>query len=227
MHIYFLQHSDEDAPARLADWLTGMGHSYNVCELHKDEVPPRPSNFDALVVLGGPSPVSGDAQLGWSKRERQLIDRILKSNKPLLGLGLGAELIAEQLGAVVSPAASPEIGWHTVTRHEDCALPLPETFDLFQWRERVFGLPEGCTPIGASTASPVQGFSWDYNRVIALQGHPEATPAWARAQYNAKTAIEGPYTQFEADALDIGKRFDRLAPILDRLMLAWLNELID
>ncbi|MCX2525217.1 type 1 glutamine amidotransferase [Larsenimonas rhizosphaerae] len=221
MHIYFLQHSDYGTPARLADWLTGMGHSYNICALHRGEVPPRPEDVDGLIVLGGPMGPHDDESHPWLKRERKLIDRLLKSSKPLMGVGLGAELIADAMGAVVSRAPRAEIGWHDITRSDEAELALPPAFCLFQWHTRIFGLPDDCAPIGHSAACPVQGFSWDDNRVIALQGHIEATRAWAQAHYAALTLPEGLSSQDEATALEQPRLFDHLAPLLDRIMVAW------
>lgn len=223
MHIYFLQHAPHFGPARLADWLASMGHSFNCCRLYADEVPPRVTDFDALIVLGGPEQVE---QHGWIKREQRLIERTLKSSKPIMGLGYGAELIAEALGAIVSRNTHGEFGWHRVRRNDVGDLDLPEQFDAFLWHRRIFGLPEGAISIGASDASPLQGFTWDGARVVAMHCHLEATIEWAReltAHEEESLATPGRWVQSRMDILDDSRRFAHQAAVLDRVMLDWLR----
>ncbi|WP_106475851.1 type 1 glutamine amidotransferase [Phytohalomonas tamaricis] len=226
MHIYFLQHAAYEDPARLSDWLTGMGHSHNTRHLYAGEIPPQLSEFDALVVLGGPMRTEDPDAHPWIKRERKLIERALNSAKPVLGIGFGAQLIAEALGAIISRGTYTELGWHTVTRSDECELALPATFEAFHCHSDIFGLPDDAAPIGATPASPVQGFSWDDGRVVALQFHLEVTAPWVRAlavHHASALSGSGPYVQSFDEILSTSKRFDRLAPLLDRLLLDWLN----
>ncbi|GAB2793885.1 type 1 glutamine amidotransferase [Halomonas shantousis] len=225
MHIYFLQHTPFAGPARLADWLAGMGHSYNTSHLYAGEAPPRFEDFDALILLGGP-PESGDTTPDWLKRERKLLARVLKSGKPLLGIGFGAQLIAESLGAIVSPGTYAETGWHAVTLAPESPFDLPESFEAFHWHRDIFGLPEDALPLGYSDASPVQGFAWDRGRVLALQCHLEMTPTMAEALLAHDREIQaagGPFVQGREEMLATPQRFDRLASLLDRVMMHWLS----
>jgi len=221
MHIYFLQHSPLLGPARLADWLTGMGHSYNHCRLDEGELPPPLANLDALVLLDALE--APDAAL--LKRERKLVDRALKSNKPTLGIGFGAGLIAEALGAIVSPAVQPEIGWQPLMLADDSPFDLPETFEALLWHRDIFGLPDGCLPLGSTPAGPVQGFAWDLGRVIALQCHLELTAQGSAAlcDHGPPMTSEAPYVQTRDEILQDPKRFDRQAALLDRVMTQWLD----
>lgn len=223
MHIYFLQHAPHFGPARLADWLDSMGHSFNCCRLYEQEVPPRVSDFDALIVLGGPEPIEPH---GWMKREQRLIERTLASSRPILGIGYGAELMAQALGAIVSPNTQGEFGWHRVRRHEAGDLDLPDQFDAFLWHRRIFGLPDGAIAIGASEASPLQGFTWDGARAVAMHCHLEATPEWARQlieHEGESLATPGPWVQPAEEILAQGRRFAHQAAVLDRVMIDWLR----
>lgn len=229
MHIYFLQHADFLGPARFADWLTGMGHSHNTCHLYADEAPPGFDNFDALIVLDAPFGLH-EAPPDWLKRERKLIVRVLKSGKPLLGVGVGAQLIAEALGAIVSPGTYAERGWQRITLADDSPFDLPEQFEAFLWHRDVFGLPEDALPLGASAASPLQGFAWDGGRVLALQCHLEATADAVEARYAHADTLDDPrstardtYLQSREAVLEHPRRFDRLAPLLDRVMVDWMR----
>ncbi|MCE3028616.1 type 1 glutamine amidotransferase [Salinicola sp. DM10] len=214
MHIYFLQHSSLFAPGRLADWLQGMGHSHNRCRLDEGELPPPWDHFDGLILLDALGPL--DPQL--LKRERKLLDRALKSGKPVLGIGFGAALIAEALGSIVSPAVEPERGWRTLTLDPASPLDLPETFETLLWHGDIFGLPDDALPLGRTAAGPVQGFVWDRGRVIAMQCHLELTANDAQAL----CAQEGT-TADCGDLLADPRRFDRQAALLDRLMSQWLD----
>lgn len=221
MHIYFLQHSPWLGPARLADWLSGMGHSHNHCRLDEGELPPPLANCDALVLLDALEPP--DAAL--LKRERKLVDRALKSNKPVLGIGFGAGLIAEALGAIASPAVQPEIGWQPLTLADDSPFDLPDTFETLLWHRDIFGLPDGSLPLGSTPAGPVQGFAWDLGRVIALQCHLELTASATAAlcDHDLPATGHGPYVQTRDEILREPKRFDRQAAWLDRVMTQWLE----
>lgn len=227
MHIYFLQHADHIGPARFADWLTGMGHSYNGCQLHQNEALPRLEDCDALIVLDAPLALDAD-NAPWLGRERKLIQRALKSGKPLLGIGFGARLIAEGLGAIVSKGTYTEVGFHTVSLAPDSPFDLPDTFEAFMWHRDIFGLPDDALPLGASAASPVQGFSWDSGRVIALQCHLEATDHSARALLDHEPGVldetvDRRHVQPTAELFANPRRFDQLASLLDRVLLAWLR----
>lgn len=220
MHIYFIQHSPLLGPARIADWLTGMGHSYNRCRLDEGELPPPLDNCDALVLLDAFAP----PETALLKRERKLIDRALKSNKPLLGIGYGAGLIAEALGAIVSPSVQPELGWQTVTLDDASPFDLPETFEALLWHRDIFGLPDDCLPLGHTPASPIQGFAWDRGRVLAMQCHLEVTAQSAQAMYDHDPAVaQERQAQSRDEIFADPKRFDRQAALLDRVMTQWLD----
>ncbi|WP_355661044.1 type 1 glutamine amidotransferase [Halomonas salifodinae] len=223
MHIYFLQHHASLGPARLEDWLNGMGHSHNVC--HLDEAPPRLADCDALILLDGPQSEDAPALA----RERKLVERALKGGKPLLGIGLGARLIARALGATVSRGTYPEVGWHPLTLAPESPFDLPERFEAFLWQSRIFGLPEEALPLGATPAGPLQGFAWDAGRVVGLQCHLESTAESAAAMLalspTAFAASSSPTTHLQAPAAILAepRRFDRQAALLDRLLAQWLS----
>lgn len=228
MHLHLLQHSPHQGPARLADWLSSMGHSHTVFHLDAGETPPRLADCDALVLLDGPvGPPDPDA-CPWLPRERKLVERALDSRKPLLGIGFGARLIAESLGAVVGHGTFAETGWHRVTLAPESPLDLPEQFDAFMWHREVFALPADAQPLGGSEASPLQGFSWDAGRVVGLLCHLEATPESVAALLAHGAQPEGsdrsPHAQSPEAMLADPQRFVHLAPLLDRVLSQWLRQ---
>lgn len=224
MHIHLLQHGPDYGPARLTDWLTSMGHSHTVFHLYDGELPPRPGDCDALIVLDGPEALL-DAPPAWYKAEDKLINRLIDSQKPLLGIGLGAHYIADALGAISALGIYPETGWHKVSLADESPFELPETFDAFMWHRYVFSLPDGALPLGGSAAAPLQGFSWDGGRVMGLLCHLEASQAGVKQLIGSQPVPEGrgDYTQADVDIFAEPKRFDRLAPLLDRVLSQWLG----
>ena len=227
MHIHLLQHGPDHGPARLTDWLTSMGHSYTVFHLYADELTPRPNEADALIVLDGDEKLLSQPPV-WFKAENKLINRYLDSQKPLLGIGVGAHWIARALDAVVAPGTYPEAGWHNVTLAPESALDLPESFTAFMWHRYIFSLPDDALPLGGSEASPLQGFTWDRGRVVGLLCHLEATLASVQqllgtAQWPHASSAATRYVQAQAQILEDPSRFTHLAPLLDRLMTQWLK----
>lgn len=227
MHLHLLQHSPHQGPARLADWLSSMGHSHTIFHLDAGETPPRLTDCDALVVLDGPVGPLDEAAQPWLRRERKLVERALDSRKPLLGIGFGARLIAEELGAVTARGTQAETGWHRVILAPESPLDLPEQFDAFMWHREVFALPEDALPLGGSEASPLQGFSWDAGRVVGLLCHLEATRESVATLLELGPVpagdAESPHAQRGEEMLADPRRFVHLAPLLDRLLSQWLR----
>lgn len=227
MHVHLLQHSPHQGPARIADWLASMGHSHTVFHLDAGELAPRLADGDALIVLDGPEGRLEDGQCPWLRGERKLIHQALNGSKPLLGIGFGARLIAEALGAVVARGTVAETGWHRVDLAPLSPVDLPDTFEAFMWHREVFALPDYALALGRSEASPLQGFTWDGGRVVGLLCHLEATADSVRTLLDHQPAPLGsetsPHAQDRAAMLNDPRRFDRLAPLLDRLLSQWLG----
>ncbi|MFG6176766.1 type 1 glutamine amidotransferase [Halomonas sp. THAF12] len=224
MHVHLLQHSPHLGPARIGDWLDSMGHSHTVFHLDQGELPPRPGEGDALIVLDAPE---GLPPADWARGERKLIERTLDGRTPLLGIGHGAKRIAEALGATISRGTLAETGWQTVALAEASPFDLPPRFEAFTWHREVFALPEDALPLGGTAASPQQGFAWDAGRVVGLLCHLEATAESVTAMldhlHRPAGEAESPHGQDREAMLDDPKRFDRLAPLLDRLLTQWLR----
>lgn len=224
MHFHLLQHSPHLGPARIADWLDSMGHSHTIFHLYAGELPPRPGDSDALIVLDAPD---DDTLPGWNRDEEKLIARTLDSQRPLLGIGFGACRIASTLGARVSRGTYAETGWQRISLNHDSPFDLPGQFEAFTWHRNIFGLPDEALPLGGSEASPLQGFSWDAGRVVGLRCHLEATPASTRDRLTHLPRPEGdevsPYRQDDREILSDSTRFTQLAPLLDRVLSQWLR----
>jgi GMP synthase-like glutamine amidotransferase len=140
------------------------------------EAPPgTPSDWDAVMVFGGAMHPDQDGEHPWLAGEAGFIETALADGVPLLGVCLGAQLIARAAGASVGPSGSPEVGWFEVARDDGCYDPvvgvLPDRFRAFQWHYYTFDLPPGAALLAASDAAR-QAYRLG-DRVWGIQFHAE------------------------------------------------------
>jgi GMP synthase (glutamine-hydrolysing) len=138
---------------------------------------PSLEGYQGLVVLGGPMSVNQTAEHPHLETEMRLIEEALQKELPILGICLGAQLIAKTLGAEVYPNKEKEIGWYDVAPTKNAgADPLIRHFEpsekIFQWHGDTFDLPHGALHLASSTLSEQQAFRYGEN-VYALQFHLE------------------------------------------------------
>lgn len=145
---------------------------------YHDEPYPE-ENFDWLVILGGPMNVYEDKLYPWLTQEKRCIERALKKQKVVIGICLGAQLIAEVLGARVFRNQSQEIGWFPITLTEQARGSktfgsLPHRMPVLHWHGDTFDLPAGAERIASSEACENQAFVVS-EKIIGLQFHLEWT----------------------------------------------------
>jgi GMP synthase (glutamine-hydrolysing) len=146
--------------------------------------PADPLSYDAVFTLGGSMNVDEEGAHPWLLAQKLLLGELLAAEVPLLGLCLGAQLVAEAAGAEPRRAARPEIGWHRVELTEAGAedpllAPLAPGFEAFQWHSYEFPLPPGATALARSEVC-LQSCRIG-ERAWAVQFHPEVSRADALA----------------------------------------------
>lgn len=202
MRIHALQHVPFEGPAAIGSWAAQRGFPLATSRLFAREPFPRLNEVDLLVVLGGPMSVNDEAQFDWLAPEKQFIRRAIEEGRRVLGVCLGAQLIARALGARVYPNAEREIGWLPVERTVEAGNhPLtshwPQVFTAFQWHGETLDLPAGATRLARSVACERQAFAMG-NGVLALQFHLESTPESVEALTRhcpGDLAVPGPHVQ--------------------------------
>lgn len=178
---------------------------------------PEPGSIDAAILMGGPMGVGDVDRHPWLIDEKDAVRRYIDAGVRIVGICLGAQIVAEALGARVYRAETAEIGWfdvHRDDRFESTVLGgvLPRRFDAFHWHGDAFDCPDGAVPLGSSEACACQGFLWA-DRVAAFQFHLETTPESARTliDHGAKDlARGGPYVQNVQEMLEKAERFGKI-----------------
>lgn len=181
MKLHCLQHVPFETPAAVGAWAHARGHRLGTTRLYAGGQPPEPGAFDWLLILGGPMGVHDIETHPWLGLEKAFLREVLATGKKVLGVCLGAQLLAESLGAHVSRNREKEIGWFPVRLREEAAdLALfrgwPEEFHAFHWHGDTFSIPPRALPLAASAVCANQGFLFN-SRVLGLQFHLEYNPA--------------------------------------------------
>jgi GMP synthase-like glutamine amidotransferase len=183
MNVHVLQHVPLEGPGSIEDWCLAGGHSLRVTPLYSPGAfLPDAGAIDLLVIMGGPMSVYDDALFPWLAAEKEFIKAFLQTQKPVLGICLGSQLLALCSGASVGKAAQLEIGWFPVEPTPAAeALPwlhslLVSRPVLFHWHGDRFGIPAGAENLVSTEANDNQAFALAGGRVIGLQFHPEVTP---------------------------------------------------
>lgn len=180
MNIHSLQHVWFEDLGYIRLWAEERGHTITTTRLFEEEPLPSPSDIDWLIVLGGPMNIYEEDSYPWLAREKAFIKSAIKEKKRVLGLCLGAQLIADVLGGKVTQNQCREIGWFTVTKQESSRSSsllrsLPSSLMAFHWHGDTFSLPPRCERVITNHACRNQGFQYE-GHVLGLQFHLESTP---------------------------------------------------
>lgn len=176
MHIHYFQHVPFEGLASIADWITQRGHTTSHTRWYDDD--PDTTGLEEaelLIIVGGTMGVY--EPYPWIPAETKLIQKAMDSGKKILGICLGAQLLAHALGANVYPQKQPEIGWFPIDiTFQEQAAPLekvlPHHLNTFHFHGDTFDIPAGATRFAASAACSNQAFIYG-DRIIGLQFHME------------------------------------------------------
>ena len=185
MRIHYLQHVPFETPANIEKWAKEKDFKINGTHLYKNEPFPDFSSFDMLVIMGGPMGVYDDNKYKFLAKEKIFIENSINLGKKILGVCLGAQLIADVLGAKVYKNKYKEIGWYPVKLTEDGKKSknfkgFPEEFIAFHWHGDTFDIPNGGVRIGYNHITENQAFEYNDGKVLALQFHLETNPQSAK-----------------------------------------------
>jgi GMP synthase-like glutamine amidotransferase len=179
INILYLQHDECDEPYYILDWIKEKEYpvkDVKMWTLNEADSFPCFDSFDFLVVLGGEQGANDDDKYSWLKREKAFIKEALEKGKFVLGLCLGSQLVATTLGGQCTTLESSEIGWTDLEILETSnLLDSFRNVKVFNWHNDTWSLPDNAHLLAKSHSCVHQGFSFDFDRVIGLQFHPEMT----------------------------------------------------
>ena len=225
--LHYTQHVAFEGLGSIATWAKHHNVSVSCTRLFQDEALPPPETYDWLVVMGGPMGVHDTDACPWIKAELEHIESAMSADKTVIGVCLGAQMLAHVLGAEIRTNPHREIGWFPVTRTPAAAKAgihtafAPEV-TAFHWHGQTFDIPRGAIHLAGSEACPNQAFVYEGN-VLALQYHLETTPAAAEAliHHCGDEMTDGPYIQAPEAILASSDRFANInahiATLLDHL----------
>jgi GMP synthase-like glutamine amidotransferase len=179
MNVLIIKHVDIEGPGLIQDCLRQENIPYQILLLGSEGRLPKIEDWTHIVILGGPMNVYEEDRYSFLREEDLFIKEAIQRGKSVLGICLGAQLIAKALGAKVVKAPVKEIGWYEVSLTEEGVRDhmfrlLPGTFTVFQWHEDTFEIPRAGTLIATSSSIPHQAFRYGEN-VYGLQFHLEVT----------------------------------------------------
>jgi GMP synthase-like glutamine amidotransferase len=185
MSVLILKNVPNEGPGTIEDFLVAHNIHYRIVDLSSENIP-MTDDFDALVILGGPMSANDADKIPYIKKEIELVRDFTGKTKKVLGICLGAQIMARAFGARVYPGPEKEIGWYDIeidysggtdrlmgrlARHPETGEYLKK-IKVFQWHGETFDIPEGGVRVAKSRLYPNQAFRYGEN-AYAFQFHIE------------------------------------------------------
>jgi GMP synthase-like glutamine amidotransferase len=163
--------------------VVARGHVLERWQVPEGGAPEPVEAYDAVMVFGGSMHPDQDDDFHWLASEEAFLKEVLAADVPVIGVCLGAQMLARAAGAAVGPAREPEIGWYRITLTSEGASDpvlgsLTSTATVFQWHHYAFALPPGGV---ALAESPVCLQAFRVGRAWGIQFHAEVTLPMLRA----------------------------------------------
>jgi len=177
MRLHAICHVPYEGPGYIAEWAADRGHTLTSSFALTEEFP-RFDETDFVVVMGGPMAADDTEGNPWLRSEKRYVARAIEQGKNILGICLGAQIVAEAAGGQVRRNDEREIGWYPVNltefgRHEPLFSAFEDGLVVGHWHGDTFDLPVGVSPTISSAATSNQAFSLMGGRIVGLQFHLE------------------------------------------------------
>lgn len=231
MRLHYLQHVPFEDAANIAAWAAERGHTMACTRLDLDEPLPAQNSLDWLVIMGGPMNIYEHEAYPWLAREKEFIRRAIDRGAGVLGVCLGAQLVADVLGGSVTRNPQKEIGWFPVTL-TDAGLQSPllpgfsRRFTAFHWHGDTFSIPPGATRLAETSVCRNQAFQYG-EHVLGLQFHLDCSAASIQQMIHHCGAelVPGRTIQKPEQMLPAPVRLSRIRTILYALLDAMEHQL--
>jgi len=225
MKIATIIHAPFETPGVIEDWALENNHHFKQFHPYAGEELPKVEEFDFLILMGGPQSPLALEDFPYLKSEINLAQQAIDQDKLVIGFCLGAQIIAEALGARTQRSPEKEVGvFPIVLRNEGKQDPLfkdfPDTFPVIHWHNDMPGIAQGARLLASSTGCPQQAFGYG-DRVYGFQFHMEITRDIAEEliKHCSGDLANSRFTQTadEIRANDYASINQRMKLILDRL----------
>jgi GMP synthase (glutamine-hydrolysing) len=209
MSLLIIVHVESEGPGTLGSFLDSSGIIVHLAHVYSGErLPENIDGLQAIISMGGPMNVYEESEYPFLLDETILLRQAIAAGLPVLGICLGAQMIAKASGARVVRSPKEEIGWGKIFLTEAGQSDLlfsgvPETLDVLQWHGDMFEIPEDGALIATGKDCPNQAIR--YRNALGLQFHVEVT-----------REILGDWFKDSPDLDRILRRYDELRPDLDR-----------
>ncbi len=224
MHIHYLQHVPFEGLGSIQTWAIDHGHSLSATRFYQNDPLPELKDFDWLIVMGGPMNIYEEEKYRWLKTEKAFIKEAITANKTVIGICLGAQLIADVLGAKVYQGKHKEIGWFPIELTAEASnypvfADLPQKITVFHWHGDTFDLPPGAVHLALSEGCTNQAFIYNH-RVLGLQFHLESTPeSLEQIITNCRDEmVPGKYVQNPTEIFANPDRFCQINAIMEQIL---------
>jgi len=229
MRLHYFQHVPYEGPGNVLLWAKERNVKVSGTLFFENEYFPDFEEFDILVIMGGPMSVHDEKDYPFLIKEKRFIESAIKNDKKVLGICLGAQMIAQVLGSKVYKNKYKEIGWFDVFLTENREVSkifydFPASFTPFHWHGETFDLPKGALWIAKSEGCENQAFEYNDGKVIGLQFHMEINEDLIRSWLEEGIAQEkdsSPYIQTPKEIIskldNINENKELLFKLLDRL----------
>lgn len=226
MNVHVLQHVPFEGIGSMEAWLREREAAIRYTRFFESAELPELSGLDLVIAMGGPMSVNDEEALPWLVEEKRFIRDAIQQGVPVLGICLGAQLIASSLGSRVYPSGLKEIGWFDIEAipQEGDHFHFPARVPVFHWHGETFDLPENATHLARSAACAHQAFQVD-DRVIGLQFHLETTAESASAlvEHCRDELGKGDFVQGEEEILHPAQgAYERINALMGEI-LAYLT----
>jgi GMP synthase-like glutamine amidotransferase len=223
MRAHYLQHVAFEGLGSIEDWLLSHQYQISVTRLYESAEFPQVKDVDLLIIMGGPMSVNDEKELPWLIAEKQFVKAVIDAGKPVLGICLGAQMIADVMGSNIFPNSQKEIGWFPITARstDPTHFQFPPSVTVFHWHGETFDLPRQATLLASSQACTNQAFQVGHN-VIGLQFHLETTlDSLKEISINcANEIVEGEFVQSVDKMLQEGKHhFEKINQLMNEVLI--------
>lgn len=227
--VHYLQHEPFEGIGCIEQWISNHRYTVTSTRFFENDTLPDTDTFEVLIVMGGAMNIYEEAKFPWLAAEKQFIKKAVEEGKIVVGICLGAQLIADVLGGKVTQNPVKEIGWYPINltdagKENPMFEGLPETFTVFHWHGDTFEIPDGAIHLASSGPCPNQAYLYK-DKVLGLQFHIEVTHETLAAmttEMDDELTQGGPFVQdiyqMRKGAAHIGKCNEYVFKMLDRLV---------